>query len=71
MSLAKLIELGETIKLEFSLGITRGYSIHELNRLKDLLNMYDDGMKFISEEIKKENNLPSLTKVRTLIMNVA
>lgn len=71
MSLTDLIKLKEIIKLEFSLGMTRGYSVHELNRLKDLLTKYDMGMNGLSEEIKKENNLTSLSKVRNLVMKVA
>lgn len=71
MSLAKLIELKEIIKLEFSLGKSRGYTVHELNRLKDLLTMYDDGIKGLPEEVISENGLTSLSKVRSLVMNVA
>lgn len=71
MSLKDLIELKEIIKLEFSLGKTRGYSVHELNRLKELLTKYDTGVSYLDEEVKQENDLTSLSKVRNLVMNVA
>ena len=71
MSLAQLIELRKLIKLEYDLGKTRGYSIHELNRLKDLLSQYYSGLKFIPENVREENNLTQLSKVRNLVMNVA
>lgn len=71
MSLAQLIELRKLIKLEYDLGKTRGYSVHELNRLKDLLTQYYLGLEFIPDSIKEENNLTQLSKIRNLVMSVA
>ena len=71
MSLADLIKLKEIIKIEYAQGSTQGYSLHQLNRFKELLTMYDEGKKFLSEEVIKENDLSSLPKVRNLVMNVA
>ena len=71
MSLADLIELKKLIKLEYDLGKTRGYSVHELNRLKDLLSQYYLGLKYIPDNVREENHLTQLSKVRNLVMNVA
>ncbi|MBQ3474650.1 MAG: hypothetical protein IJH20_00545 [Bacilli bacterium] len=71
MSLAQLIELRKLIKLEYELGKSRGYSVHELNRLKDLLGKYDEVVNSLPNDIREENHLTSLSKVRNLVMSIA